>query len=192
LRQHWPVGGDAFGGREGGRLREDPGLSDTSKLTFLGAADTRYRYDHPDRAILEVFDNQHPGSPWVVGLDCTEFTSLCPMTGQPDFGKLLIHYVPGALCVESKSLKLYLGSFRNHGAFHEDCVNRIADDIFERIAPRFLRVFGDFNVRGGIAIKPLAVRVSDRLTDEQRSQAVFLVSQHDVLRGFPGTCGSEG
>ncbi len=156
-------------------------MSDTSKLTLLGAAGTEYRYDHPDAATLEVFDNQHPASPWVVALDCTEFTSLCPMTGQPDFGRMLIHYVPDALCVESKSLKLYLCSYRNHGAFHEDCVNRIADDLAERITPLYLRVFGDFNVRGGIAIKPLAVRQSQQLTNEQRNVIVSLLAHHDAL-----------
>src|SRR5579863_4450886 len=103
--------------------------------------------------MLEAFPNPRPGSPWVVALDCTEFTSLCPMTGQPDFGRIHIHYVPGERCVESKSLKLYLGAYRNHGAFHEDCVNRIADDIASAVEPRWLRVFGDFSVRGGIAIR---------------------------------------
>lgn len=152
-------------------------MSDVSKLTQLGAP-TGYRYDHPDAATLEVFDNQHRSSLWVVGLDCTEFTSLCPMTGQPDFGTIVIHYVPDALCVESKSLKLYLGSYRNHGAFHEDCVNRIADDLFGRIAPRYLRVFGDFHARGGIAITPLALRISSALSDDERARAQALVADH--------------
>lgn len=153
--------------------------SDTSKLTKLGQP-TTYRYDNPSAEILEVFANQHAGSPWVVGLDCTEFTSLCPMTGQPDFGRVHIHYVPGGLCVESKSLKLYLGAYRNHGAFHEDCINRIADDLASTISPRYLRVFGDFRVRGGIAIRPLALRVGAGVTLEERELCRELMAQHDA------------
>jgi 7-cyano-7-deazaguanine reductase len=114
-------------------------MSDTSELTQLGSGSARYDYDRPDASILECFDNTHAGQSWIVGLECLEFTSLCPMTGQPDFGQIRIHYVPGRRCVESKSLKLYLGSYRNHGAFHEDCVNRIADDIQSRIEARLLR-----------------------------------------------------
>jgi 7-cyano-7-deazaguanine reductase len=163
------------------KLRDDGGVSDTSKLTLLGSGPTVYRYDNPDATLLEVFDNQHPASAWVVEFDCGEFTSLCPMTGQPDFGRIRVHYVPRTLCVESKSLKLYLGAYRNHGSFHEDCVNRIADDIYGRIEPRYLRVFGDFNVRGGIAIKPLAVRSDPSLSDRERAQVVELLAHHDGL-----------
>ena len=155
-------------------------MSDTSRLTKLGGP-TEYRYDRPEASILEAFANQHPGSPWVVGLDCHEFTSLCPMTGQPDFGRIHIHYVPGELCVESKSLKLYLGAFRNHGAFQEDCVNRIADDVASVIRPRWLRVYGDFAVRGGIAIRPLALRTAADLSAEERAVCVELVAQHDAV-----------
>ncbi len=155
-------------------------VSDTSRLTKLGAP-TEHRYDHPEAAMLEVFDNQHPDSPWVVGLDCQEFTSVCPMTGQPDFGRIYIDYVPGQLCVESKSLKLYLGAYRNHGAFHEDCVNRIADDIAAVVAPRWLRVFGDFTVRGGIAIRPLALRVEAGADAEQIRTCTELIAQHDAV-----------
>jgi 7-cyano-7-deazaguanine reductase len=155
-------------------------VSDTSRLTKLGSP-TEYRYDHPEASILEVFANQHPDSQWVVGLDCHEFTSLCPMTGQPDFGRIHIHYVPAETCVESKSLKLYLGAYRNHGAFHEDCVNRIADDIAAVIQPKWLRVFGDFSVRGGIAIRPLALRVAPGLTADERAACSELVAQHDTM-----------
>ena len=162
-------------------------MSDPSRLTKLGSA-TEYRYDHPDPSMLEVFANQHPGSPWVVGLDCKEFTSLCPMTGQPDFGRIHIHYVPGASCVESKSLKLYLGAYRNHGAFHEDCVNRIADDLASVVGPRWLRVFGDFAVRGGIAIRPLALRQAEGLTAAERALCLELMAQHDAAtRGASST-----
>ena len=153
-------------------------MSDTSKLTKLGSP-TRYQYDDPSADILEVFANSRPDRPWVVGLDCAEFTSLCPMTGQPDFGRVHIHYIPAGLCVESKSLKLYLGAYRNHGAFHEDCINRIADDLVTVMAPRYLRVFGDFRARGGIAIRPLAVRVAPGLTPEELGACRELVAQHD-------------
>jgi 7-cyano-7-deazaguanine reductase len=130
--------------------------------------------------MLETFANTHPGSPWVVELDCLEFTSLCPMTGQPDFGRMHIHYVPEELCVESKSLKLYLGAFRNHGSFHEDCVNRIAGDLVAVLWPRVVRVFGDFNVRGGIAIRPLALRFAQDVGAEERQHLLELIAQHDA------------
>jgi len=155
-------------------------LSDTSKLTSLGSQ-VEYRYENPESAMLESFSNAHPSEPWVVGLECTEFTSLCPMTGQPDFGRIFIQYIPDELCVESKSLKLYLGAYRNHGSFHEDCVNRIADDLQARISPRYLRVLGDFNVRGGIAIRPLAVRKAGDLGPAEETRCVALLGQHDSL-----------
>ncbi len=156
--------------------------SDTSKLTLLGASKTEYRFDGPNADMLEVFDNKHSESLYVVGLDCTEFTSLCPMTGQPDFGRVEITYVPNRLCVESKSLKLYLFSYRNHGAFHEDCVNIIADDLASRISPQYLRVFGDFNVRGGIAIKPMAIRSDLTKSATEVSIIERLMSEYDRIR----------
>jgi 7-cyano-7-deazaguanine reductase len=106
----------------------------------------------PSGRILEAFRNTHPGRDYVVRLTCPEFTSLCPITGQPDFGKILIEYVPDKLCLESKSFKLYMFSFRNHGAFHEEVVNRILDDLVESIHPRTAVVTGNFRPRGGIAI----------------------------------------
>ena len=106
--------------------------------------------------MLETFTNKHPNTDYWVTLTCPEFTSLCPLTGQPDFANLTIQYVPDARMVESKSLKLYLFSFRNHGDFHEDCVNIILKDLVRLMAPRYIEVFGDFNPRGGIAIKPFA------------------------------------
>ena len=153
-------------------------MTDTSKLTLLGGGRADIRYDNPEAAMLEAFANPRPGAPWVVGLDCREFTSLCPVTGQPDFGRILISYVPGDLCVESKSLKLYLGAYRNHGAFHEDCVNTIADDLVAAIAPRYLRVFGDFNPRGGIAIRPLAVRGRPGIDAVEEAAYVAVLDQH--------------
>jgi 7-cyano-7-deazaguanine reductase len=154
-------------------------VTDSTKLTSLGGP-TVYHYSDPGPEMLEVFDNPHPGVPWVVELDCREFTSLCPVTGQPDFGRLHIHYVPDHSCVESKSLKLYLGAYRNHGAFHEDCVNRIASDLVAVLDPRLLRVFGDFNARGGIAIRPLALRYGPAMDEGEKAVCLGLLAQHDA------------
>jgi len=99
---------------------------------------------------LKTFPNPAPDRDYEIAFDCPEFTCLCPMTGQPDFAYLKISYVPDRLCVELKSLKLYLWSYRNEGAFHEAVTNRICDDLFKLLAPRRITVVGDFNVRGGI------------------------------------------
>lgn len=153
-----------------GAVATKPGLS------ALGGR-SAYRYDNPEAAVLEVFANPHPAAAWAVCLLCNEFTSLCPVTGQPDYGRLHIGYVPGRLCVESKSLKLYLVGYRNHGTFHEDCVNRVADDLFGRLSPRYLRVYGDFNPRGGIAIRPLAVRAAADLAEGEEERCLSLLAQ---------------
>lgn len=99
---------------------------------------------------LETFPNPNPGRDYEIHFDCPEFTCLCPMTGQPDFAVIRVEYVPDQLCVELKSLKLYLWSYRDEGAFHEAVTNRIADDILAAIKPRRLKVTGSFAVRGGI------------------------------------------
>jgi 7-cyano-7-deazaguanine reductase len=106
----------------------------------------------PDKAILDRVRNPHPDSDFVARFTCPEFTSLCPVTGQPDFGLFVIDYVPDRWLLESKSLKLYLFSFRNHGAFHEDCTLNIGKRIVDTIKPRFLRVASFWNPRGGIPI----------------------------------------
>jgi 7-cyano-7-deazaguanine reductase len=155
-------------------------MTDTPKPSSLGGR-SEYRYERPEAAMLESFSNTHPDAPWVVALECGEFTSLCPVTGKPDFGRIHVVYVPGELCVESKSLKLYLGAYRNHGAFHEDCVNRIADDLVTAIAPRYLQVFGDFNARGGIAIRPMAVRKAPDLPAAEERDCLSLIDQHDSI-----------
>ena len=157
-------------------MSQTPALDSLNTLNAL-KRHTEYRYDDPDAGVLEVFDNPRPGKSWAVALACAEFTSLCPVTGQPDYGRLYISYVPGQLCVESKSLKLYLMRFRNHGAFHEDCVNRVADDLEATLAPRYLRVYGDFNARGGIAIRPLAVRSAPDLDRQEEERCLGLLSQ---------------
>ena len=99
---------------------------------------------------LETFPNPRPGRDYEIAFECPEFTCLCPRTGQPDFATLQIRYVPEALCVELKSLKLYLWSFRDEGHFHEDVTNRILDDLVNLLKPRRMTVTGDFKVRGGI------------------------------------------
>jgi 7-cyano-7-deazaguanine reductase len=120
-------------------------------LTILRAGERDYPKS-PDEARLETFENRHPDRDYWITLDCPEFTSLCPVTNQPDFGRIIIRYVPDKRCVESKSLKLYLFSFRNHNTFHEEAVNRILDDIVAACSPRRAEVEGNFNPRGGIGI----------------------------------------
>jgi len=122
-------------------------------VTKLGDAKTVYPGQY-DPSVLETFVNKHQGRDYWVTFVCPEFTSLCPMTGQPDFAEITIQYIPDKLMVESKSLKLYLFSFRNHGDFHEDCVNIIMDDLIRLMRPRYIEVSGDFNARGGISIFP--------------------------------------
>ena len=99
---------------------------------------------------LETFDNPEPGRDYTIRIQVPEFTCLCPKTGQPDFAELRLEYVPDSLCVELKSLKLYVWSFRDEGAFHEAVTNRILDDLVAAIRPRFMRLTAEFNVRGGI------------------------------------------
>ena len=106
--------------------------------------------------VLEAFENRHPERDYWVQFNCPEFTSLCPITGQPDFAEIKILYIPDKRMVESKSLKLYLFSFRNHGDFHEDCVNIIMDDLIKLMDPRYIEVLGLFVPRGGISIHPYA------------------------------------
>ena len=131
-------------------------------LQHLGSG-TTYRYDQPDAALLERFPNPFArgelnpaGVTGTLNISCPEFTSLCPVTGQPDFATIVIDMEPDQWCVESKSLKLYLGSFRMHGEFHEACVCRIANDLVALLQPRWLRVEGRFTPRGGIPLWPKA------------------------------------
>jgi len=108
--------------------------------------------DSPETAKLDRVPNPHPDSPYVARFTVPEFTSICPVTGQPDFAHLVIDYVPDQWLVESKSLKLYLGSFRNHGAFHEDCTVGVGRRLVEELAPHWLRIGGYWYPRGGIPI----------------------------------------
>lgn len=124
-------------------------------VTLLGDKKTIYPTDY-DPSVLESFINKHPENDYLVTLNCPEFTSLCPKTGQPDFAKIIINYIPNEQMVESKSLKLYLFSFRNHGDFHEDCINIIMKDLIALMHPRYIEVYGIFTPRGGISIYPFA------------------------------------
>ncbi|MDE7160225.1 MAG: preQ(1) synthase [Muribaculaceae bacterium] len=124
-------------------------------VSLLGNQGVKYPSDY-DPALLETFVNKHPDAEYVVTFDCPEFTTLCPKTGQPDFGHIVISYIPRERMVESKSLKLYLFSFRNHGDFHEDCVNIILKDLRALMDPRYIEVTGIFMPRGGISIYPFA------------------------------------
>ena len=125
----------------------------TEDLTLLGKEDVKYTFDY-DPGVLETFDNKFPDRDYFVKFNCPEFTTLCPITNQPDFATIYISYIPDVKMVESKSLKLYLFSYRNHGGFHESSVNMIMDDLIELMDPRYIEVWGKFTPRGGISIDP--------------------------------------
>lgn len=126
---------------------------DLENISLLGKKNTDYSYDY-NPSVLEPFVNKHQDVDYFVKFNCPEFTSLCPKTGQPDFATIYISYVPDKLLVESKSLKLYLFSFRNHGDFHEDCINIIMKDLISLLDPKYIEVWGKFTPRGGISIDP--------------------------------------
>jgi 7-cyano-7-deazaguanine reductase len=125
-------------------------MTETTMLTHLGRSSQLP--PSPDKAVLETVPNPHPRVLYLVRFTCPEFTSLCPVTGQPDFAHFVIDYAPEAAIVESKSLKLFLGSFRNHQAFHEDCTLVIARRLVDAVEPRWLRIAGYWYPRGGIPI----------------------------------------
>ncbi len=123
-----------------------------NELTLLGGTTIYSREYAPE--VLEAFTNKNQERDYWVRFECPEFTALCPITGQPDFATIYIDYIPDERMVESKSLKLYLFSFRSHGAFHEDCVNIIMNDLIKLMNPKYIEVTGDFSPRGGISIIP--------------------------------------
>jgi len=123
-----------------------------SDLKWLKVSRTKYP-EKPDAKILETFVNRHKNRSYDITFDCPEFTSVCPITGQPDFAHITISYVPAKRCIESKSLKLYLFSYRNTGIFFEAAVNQILDHLLKACQPVRMHVCGQFNVRGGIGIK---------------------------------------
>lgn len=122
-------------------------------ISLLGNQHTKYPSEY-DPSVLETFINKHQENDYFVKFNCPEFTGLCPITGQPDFATIYISYVPDVKMVESKSLKLYLFSFRNNGDFHEDCVNKIMNDLIKLMDPKYIEVWGKFTPRGGISIDP--------------------------------------
>ena len=157
-------------------MREDLTLNALGKKT-------EYRSDYAPE-VLETFENKHPDNDYWVRFNCPEFTSLCPITGQPDFAEIRISYLPDRRMVESKSLKLYLFSFRNHGDFHEDCVNIILNDLWELMNPRYIEVRGIFTPRGGISIHPFANRADDehQALADRRLAAAFDFDPAEKLR----------
>ena len=131
-----------------GRSKEE-----TADITLLGNQKTQYPCDYAQDMFATIV-NKHQENDYFVKFNCPEFTSLCPITGQPDFATVTISYVPNIKMVESKSLKLYLFSFRNHGDFHEDCMNIIMKDLIKLMDPKYIEVWGKFTPRGGISIDP--------------------------------------
>lgn len=121
---------------------------------------------HPDEAVLETFPNQHRNCDCEVKIDCEEFTCVCPLTEQPDYAEISIEYMPDEVFIESKSLKLYLASYRNIGMFHEYVVKKICDDLVKVLKPRFIEVSGRFNSRGGLMFTP-TVRWAPGADEEQ-------------------------
>lgn len=150
------------------------------EVTLLGKKGVAYHYDYCPE-ILETFENRHPERDYWVKFNCPEFTALCPITGQPDYATIYISYVPDARMVESKSLKLYLVSFRNHGDFHEDVVNVILSDLVKLMNPKYIEVWGKFLPRGGISIDPYVNY--GRKGTEWEELAEYRFREHD-LRGM--------
>jgi 7-cyano-7-deazaguanine reductase len=146
---------------------------ETAGLSKLGRV-TSYRYHNPGPDILEAFANLYPQRDYVVTLTHPEFTSLCPLTGQPDFAVITVRYVPDKLCVEYKSFKLYMTAYRSHGAFMESLTNKIADDLIAVLAPRRLSVSGVFNVRGGTAIAVQVEHMHPSLPEERKEALASL------------------
>ncbi|MBR6276307.1 MAG: NADPH-dependent 7-cyano-7-deazaguanine reductase QueF [Prevotella sp.] len=145
------------------------------KLKALGR-ETEYLNTYAPE-VLETFENKHQGNDYWVQFNCPEFTSLCPITGQPDFAEIKIMYIPAERMVESKSLKLYLFSFRNNGDFHEDCVNIIMKDLVKLMDPKYIEVIGLFTPRGGISIYPYANYGKPGTKYEQMAEQRMLAHQ---------------
>ena len=154
-------------------------------LKSLGNQGTQYDFGYTPE-VLETFVNKHQEYDYWVKFNIPEFTSLCPITGQPDFATIYISYVPDVKMVESKSLKLYMFSFRNHGDFHEDCVNIIMKDLIKLMEPRYIEVWGKFTPRGGISIDPYCNYGKPGTKYEQLAEQRFIY--HDM---YPEKIGSR-
>ena len=133
--------------------------AELKSVKLLGNTETDYPQQYSPE-VLEIFPNKNPTSEAWTTFVCTEFTSLCPKTGQPDFARVYINYVADKKMVESKSLKIYLFSFRNHGDFHEDCIQKICNDLYNIMKPKYIEVIGEFTPRGGITIYPYCSKAS--------------------------------
>ena len=131
-------------------------IDDTRNLTKLGSKETKYIYDSPNFLMLETFPNQYPEREYITQFIFDEFTSLCPKTGQPDFAKITVEYVPVRLCIETKSLKVYFLAYRQERTFMETLTNRILEDCVRVCEPRQLRIISNFNARGGTLINVIA------------------------------------
>lgn len=149
-------------------------------VTLLGSQYTTYKYDY-DPSVLEKFKKKFEDTiedEQVVSLDCFEFVSRCPKTGQPDLATIHISYIPDEYMVESKSLKLYLFSFQQHGDFHESCVHMIMQDLVDLLSPKYLEVYGDFNSRGGVSILPFSVYADKDHLDLKKLRQMDVMSHN--------------
>lgn len=138
-------------------------------VTLLGNQNTKYEFDY-DPSLLEKFETMCENKDIIVSLDCFEFASRCPKTNQPDFATIHISYIPDRYMVESKSLKLYLFSFQQHGDFHETCIDMITNDLVNLLNPKYLEVYGDFNSRGGICILPFSTYATDEYKEFEKQR----------------------
>lgn len=142
-------------------------------VSLLGNQNTNYPMEYAPE-ILEAFPNKNPNDDAWTTFVCTEFSSLCPKTGQPDFAKIFINYIADKKMVESKSLKLYLFSFRNHGDFHEDCIQKMCNDLHKLMKPKYIEVIGEFTPRGGIAIWPFSSKSNSQAKYKKIKKQRFL------------------
>ena len=161
---------------------------DTSTLTLLGNQNTKYVFDY-DPTLLERFPKKFEDNcedEQIVSLDCFEYVSRCPLTGQPDLATIHIAYIPNKYMVESKSLKLYLFSYQQHGDFHESAVHMIMDDLVKLLEPKYLEVYGDFNSRGGISILPWSCFADENHAELKKSRQLSVLAHN--LDHKPRTC----
>ena len=154
-------------------------VEELSGVTLLGNNNTKYSCDY-NPEVLETFVNKHPDNDYVVTFDAYEFTSKCPKTGQPDFAKVVISYIPNERMVESKSLKLYLFSFQEHGDFHEDCMNIIMKDLISLMDPKYIEVKGILSPRGGISIFPFVNYSNPRFNYQDFAKSRMLDALRDA------------
>jgi len=147
------------------------------KLKHLGKK-TDYIFNYQPE-VLESFDNKHPENDTWVKFNNPEFTSLCPITGQPDYATIYLSYIPDKKLVESKSLKLYFFSYRNHGAFHEDCINMIMNDLKKLLEPKYIEVWGKFLPRGGLSIDPFCNY--GKPGTKYKGMAWYRMQNHDLI-----------